>query len=166
MYEGRHPRILSIGVYGFSEQDFFNRLKAAGVDILCDIRMRRGMRGSKYKFANSNYLQDKLAELGIKYVHVKELAPNDEIRGLQWADDDAKGVTKQRRKQLGSKFIEAYEVACLNRFDAAKLLEKVGALAKSVCFLCVETTPDACHRSLVTARMRDELGVLVEDLLP
>ena len=32
------------------------------------------MRGGKYPFANSKYLQDKLKEIGIEYLHLKELA--------------------------------------------------------------------------------------------
>ncbi|MFN2179799.1 MAG: hypothetical protein ACK2UV_09955, partial [Candidatus Promineifilaceae bacterium] len=58
------PAIVTIGVYGFDETTFFQALKDAGVDTFCDIRRRRGVRGSRYAFANSKRLQKRLAELG------------------------------------------------------------------------------------------------------
>lgn len=40
------PTIVTIGVYGFDEQSFFQALQDAQIDTLCDIRARRGVRGS------------------------------------------------------------------------------------------------------------------------
>ena len=79
----RHLTIFTIGVYGFSEDAFFTALKDHEIDLFIDIRARRGMRGAKYKFVNSSYLQAKLKEMGIGYAHLKELAPTPRIRGLQ-----------------------------------------------------------------------------------
>lgn len=59
------PKIVTIGVYGFNEADFFQAVQDAGIDTFCDIRMRRSMRGSQYAFANSTYLQQRLYDLGI-----------------------------------------------------------------------------------------------------
>ena len=56
------PRILTIGVYGYSEEAFFQALQVAGVDAFCDIRSRRGVRGATYAFANSKRLQARLAK--------------------------------------------------------------------------------------------------------
>lgn len=61
-------KIYTIGVYGSTEQEFFNKLIENRIDTFCDIRQRRGVRGSEYAFVNSNRLQNKLAELDIKYV--------------------------------------------------------------------------------------------------
>lgn len=41
-------RLLTIGVYGKSETEFFDQLSRAGVDLFRDIRQRRGVRGSQY----------------------------------------------------------------------------------------------------------------------
>lgn len=62
------PAIMTIGVYGFDEQSFFQALQNARVDTLCDIRARRGVRGSDYAFANSERLQKRLTELNIRRV--------------------------------------------------------------------------------------------------
>ena len=94
------PRILTIGVYGYDEDEFFAALQEAGVDLFCDIRLRRGVRGAQYAFANSQRLQARLEEMGIAYLHRKDLAPTKEIRSLQFAADDAKKVAKRQRDTL------------------------------------------------------------------
>ncbi len=70
------PEFVTIGVYGFDEAGFFQALQDAGVDTFCDIRRRRGVRGSAYAFANSQRLQGRLAELGIRYIYRSDLAPS------------------------------------------------------------------------------------------
>lgn len=54
----------TIGGYGFTEKSFIGRLREANVDTLVDVRRRRGMRGAKYAFLNSSYLQAALADAG------------------------------------------------------------------------------------------------------
>lgn len=76
-------KIYTIGVYSSTGQDFFSKLVENKIDTFCDIRQRRGVRGSKYSFVNSNCLQIKLAELEIKYSHILELAPTTAIREKQ-----------------------------------------------------------------------------------
>lgn len=56
--------IYTIGVYNSTEDSYFNKLKINNIDLFCDIRQRRGVRGSQYKYVNSNYLQSKLADMG------------------------------------------------------------------------------------------------------
>ena len=68
-------KIYTIGVYNSTEQQFFSKLIDNNIDTFCDIRQRRGVRGSEYAFVNSNYLQTKLNELDIKYAHILDLAP-------------------------------------------------------------------------------------------
>jgi len=72
--------IVTIGVYGFDEQSFFGALQDAKIDTFCDIRLRRGMRGSLYAFANSEYLQRRLRKLEIRYLHLKELLIFSRVR--------------------------------------------------------------------------------------
>ncbi len=49
----------TIGVYNSSEKEFFDKLLENNIDTFCDIRQRRGVRGAKYSFVNSNRLQQK-----------------------------------------------------------------------------------------------------------
>src|SRR5712692_9291603 len=82
-------KFVTIGVYGFSEAGFFDALQNAGVETFCDIRWRRGVRGAEYAFANSARLQKKLGELGIRYLHCRELAPTPALRRRQAQVDKA-----------------------------------------------------------------------------
>ena len=47
--------VFTIGVYGSTENSFFEKLAQSRIDLFCDIRQRRGVRGSQYKYVNSNY---------------------------------------------------------------------------------------------------------------
>jgi uncharacterized protein (DUF488 family) len=160
------PAIVTIGVYGFDEQRFFQALRDAHIDTLCDIRARRGVRGADYAFANSERLQRRLAEQRIRYVHLKQLAPAEEIRKLQAQDDKQAKIAKRKRAQLGEAFQNAYKQLYLEQLNAEELLELMGREAKIIGLLCVEREPEACHRSLVAEWLGQKLGVTVAHLTP
>ena len=160
------PKIVTIGVYGFDEDSFFEALCRAKVDTFCDIRSRRGVRGSTYAFANSLRLQARLAELGIRYIYRKDLAPTKAVRDKQAEADKATKTAKRKRTGLGEEFITAYCIECLAGFDPHSLLDDLEADAQVVVLFCVEKNPEACHRSLVAAKLAKELKLEVEDIVP
>lgn len=160
------PEFVTIGAYGFDAESFFRTLQDARVDSFCDIRARRGVRGSEYAFANSNRLQLKLGEMGIRYLHMPALAPARAIRDVQ-ANADRSGKTAKRlRTALDPLFIQRYHEECLSDFDTGAFLEGVGAGSRRVALFCVEREPEACHRSLLAARLEEILGTKVEHLMP
>ncbi|MGD2049159.1 MAG: DUF488 domain-containing protein [Chloroflexota bacterium] len=159
-------KIVTIGVYGFSEEKFFTTLQEAGVDTFCDIRQRRGVRGASYAFANSQRLQKRLAELGIRYLHRLDLAPTKAIRLRQHEADKAEKVARRQRARLSQAFIDAYQAEILDVFESHSLLDDLEEDAQVVALFCVEGEPAACHRSLVAVKLQRELGVEVEHLLP
>ncbi len=159
-------KIITIGVYGFDEASFFDALCKAKVDTFCDIRSRRGVRGATYAFANSKRLQARLAEFGIRYIYRKDLAPTKIVREKQAAADKATKTAKRKRTALGEAFIDAYHTECLATFDPQSLLDELESDAKVVALFCVETAPDACHRSLVADKLAKILNLEVEDILP
>ncbi len=158
--------ITTIGVYGFSENRFFDTLTTARVDTFCDVRFRRGVRGPEYAFANSQRLQARLEALGIRYVHLKDLAPSDAIRRDQQAVDKKDGTGQRGRTTLSAAFIEAYQREYLSTFDATAFVERLGTEAKIITLFCVERWPAACHRSLLADRLAHDLHVEVQHLLP
>ena len=160
------PKIITIGVYGFTEDSFFQSLLDAKVDMFCDIRMRRGMRGAKYSFVNSKYLQMRLNQLGMQYLHMKELAPNKGIRDKQKYSDKKSGINKRDRATLNQDFINAYKSEYLDNFNSEEFLLKIGNTAKNIALFCVEKEPEACHRSLVAQKLKDELWLEVLHLIP
>jgi uncharacterized protein (DUF488 family) len=154
----------TIGVYGSIEDDFFQKLITNNIHFFCDIRHRRGVRGSKYSFVNSIRLQNRLIVLNIKYKHLKDLGPSKEIRSLQIEKDKQNTVSKKSRKKLGNAFIKAYKELFLNPFDLntfVDFLTKEGH--KNIVFFCVEEKYLACHRSIVSDKFK-ELGYSVQHL--
>jgi len=148
----------TIGVYGSTEQEFFDKITKNNIDTFCDIRQRRGVRGSKYAFVNSNRLQQRLNELEVKYGHVLELAPTTEIRELQKEVDAQKGEQKRERQELGQIFRIEYKNRILKNFDFNIFIEKLDEIgASKVVLFCVEEKPEACHRSIVTDKL-EQLG--------
>jgi uncharacterized protein (DUF488 family) len=160
------PTIVTIGVYGFDEQHFFQALQNVHIDTFCDIRARRAVRGSDYIFANSERLQKKLAELNIRYIHLRQLAPSEEIRNLQKQADKQAKIARRKRSKLGEAFQEAYKQNYLAHLNAKELLKQIGEDAEVIGLLCVEREPEACHRSLVAEWLRQELGLPVEHITP
>ena len=159
-------KIVTIGVYGFSETQFFETLQEAGVDIFCDVRWRRGVRGAAYAFANHKRLQARLESLGIGYIHCKELAPTPEIRQRQSEADHRGRVAKRKRASLSAEFISAYQSEILSGFDPHEFIAALPEGARVVALFCVEREASACHRSLLAEKLRGVEGIEVEHLHP
>jgi hypothetical protein len=150
-------KFFTIGVYNSSEEDFFRKLLQNKIDTFCDIRQRRGVRGSKYTFVNSKKLQHKLAELGINYMYVKGLAPGPKIREIQKRTDSKNKQVKKNRQTLDENFIEAYNSQVLRIFSFDNFIEELKLIGeKRIVFFCVEEFSDACHRSLVTKKIAEQ----------
>jgi uncharacterized protein (DUF488 family) len=155
----------TIGVYGFTAERFLEVLEEAGVRQLLDVRQRRGVRGPQYAWANSRRLQAALGEAGIEYRHHPELAPTTELRQLQYREDDRLGVGKRSRTALAPEYVERYTREILDHVDLAPIVAAMPATGRAALF-CVERDPEACHRSLIAARLTDREGVPVTHLRP
>lgn len=155
----------TLGVYGTNEEVYFSKLSDAKIDLFCDIRQRRGVRGKEYSFVNSKKLQNKLSELNIQYIHIKELAPTKEIRNKQKQDDLDLNILKRDRNTLGNKFILEYNQNIINKFDFNDLIKyfKENNFSNIV-FFCVEEKAKACHRSLVANQLEILYRTTIKDL--
>jgi uncharacterized protein (DUF488 family) len=157
--------VATIGVYGFTAEEFLSALLLADVHQLIDVRQRRGVRGTEYAWANHQRLRAALAETGIEYRHHKELAPTTELRQLQYAVDAQEGVGKRNRSVLAPAYVERYVRECLDRADLSELVADLPPSGAAALF-CVERDPEACHRSLIADRLASEFGVEVVHLRP
>ncbi len=162
----RPERLYSIGVYGFTEAAFFDAIAQCEVDVFCDVRARRGLRGPDYAFANSRRLQDALSQRGIAYCHLKQLSPSKETREAQATADKNAKVAKRQRKVLGDVFRQCYERECLADLDAAALFRQLPESARRPVFCCVEKQPEACHRSHLIEELARQLSIQVEHIIP
>jgi uncharacterized protein (DUF488 family) len=158
------PTLRTIGVYGFEQETFLDALNGAGVEVLLDVRQRRGVRGSEYAWANAKRLQAALAEASIGYSHLKELAPTTAMRQLQYQEDERRGEGKRSRSVLAPAYVERYTEEVLGQIDLGPIVRFIGN--SQAALLCVERDPEACHRSLVAERLREEFGFEVEHLRP
>ena len=157
-------KVFTIGVYGFAELEFFQALKEHHINVFIDIRLRRGMRGKKYAFVNSVYLQDTLEHLEMRYVYAKNLAPSPNIRALQKEEDLKNHTTKQKREELSEPFVQAYKTTCLEHLDASQFLHAFDPQANLLLF-CVESRPEGCHRSLVAEKLSGVPEVTIHHIL-
>jgi uncharacterized protein (DUF488 family) len=157
--------VATIGVYGFTAEAFLRMLEEAGVQVLLDVRQRRGVRGPEYAWANAQRLQAALEQAGVKYRHHKELAPTTELRQLQYTEDARSGVGKRSRVQLAPEYLERYTREVLDRVDLEPIVRELPSDGAGA-LLCVERDPEACHRSLIAERLAVEHGVRVEHLRP
>ena len=158
-------RLATIGVYGFTVDEFLAALRSADVQLLLDVRQRRGVRGPEYAWANSKRLQAALTGAGIAYEHRPELAPTTELRRLQYAEDDRQGVGKRSRTELAPAYRDGYLTEILDNADldaVVRLFPSKGAAA----LFCVERDPEACHRSLIADRLASERAIEVTHIRP
>ena len=160
---GAMPRIATIGVYEFDAAGFVGALDEAGVTQVIDIRQRRGVRGPQYAWANSQRLQALLAGAHIGYEHHPELAPDTELRQLQYREDDRQGVGKRSRVRLAPEYIRQYTDEILDLVPLEPLVRRLPVHGMGA-LMCVEATAQACHRSLVAQRLADRFGFEVVNL--
>ena len=147
-------RVYTIGVYGSSAESFFKQLTDNNIDLFCDIRRRRAVRGSEYSFVNNKRLQKRLSELNINYLHILNLSPTDDIRKIQYAADKEKNIKQRIREELSDEFISLYKNKILRNYDFQSLVDQLKFIgSKRAALFCVEKNPSACHRSLAAERL-------------
>jgi uncharacterized protein (DUF488 family) len=158
-------RLATIGVYGFDAGEFAAALREAEIRLLADVRQRRGVRGPEYAWANSLRLQALLADAGIAYRHLAQLAPTSELRALQYAEDARQGVGKRSRAVLAAAYRDRYTSEILDPVDLAPIAAALEAGGPAA-LLCVERDPQACHRIIVAERLAARFGFELTHLLP
>jgi uncharacterized protein (DUF488 family) len=157
-------RICTVGVYGADLDSFLATLREAKIDLVLDVRQRRGVRGAEYAWANAKRLEAALREAGIVYQHVPELAPTTSMREAQYEADAERGEGKRSRTVLSPAYVERYTAEILEPADLEPLVRFIGR--STAALLCVERDPAACHRSLIAARIARDYGARIENLRP
>jgi uncharacterized protein (DUF488 family) len=158
-------RAATIGVYGFALEGFRRALHRTRVGTVVDVRQRRGVRGSEYAWANSLRLQAALTQAGVAYRHLPQLAPTTELRELQYREDARRGVGKRSRVELAPEYRARYTAEILDRVDLEAILDELPG-GEVFALLCVERDPEACHRSIIAARLAADHGVDVTHIRP
>jgi uncharacterized protein (DUF488 family) len=131
--------LYTIGFTKKSASQFFEILKAYGIDLLIDVRLNN--KSQLAGFTKGDDLPYFLNEIcGTAYIQELEFAPTKEIldaykdKKIQWSDYEMKYaeliMSRDDRNQFCQKFAETY------------------MSYHNIVLLCSEPTPDKCHRRL------------------
>jgi uncharacterized protein (DUF488 family) len=134
-------QLKTIGFTKKTAEQFFTRLKKAGVKRIIDIRLNN--KSQLAGFAKKDDLKYFLKALcDIDYVHKPELAPT-------------KAILEEYKKNKGDWAI--YEKQFLALISARQIEEKLSPdTFHQACLLCSEDTPEQCHRRLVAEYLRNK----------
>lgn len=144
-------RLYTIGFTKKSAEDFFARLKKAGVKKIIDVRLNNESQIAG--FAKKQDLPFFLKEIGgIGYEHRPDLAPTQTL--IDEYRKEKKGVENFRKKYL----------QLVRKRKVEKALDPRDL--DGACFLCSEDKAPECHRHFLTQYLQDHWpGQLeVEDL--
>ena len=145
--------VYTIGGRAFTQDRFMQTLADAPVDVLLDVRWRRAARGPRFAFLNRLRLEALLGAVGVRYASVRALAPPPGLRALQHEVDAARGQTKYDRSSLAPSFVQRYQAEILDNFDFSRLLGEIAEHSRRPAMLCLEPSPESCHRLFAAERL-------------
>ena len=141
---GLSMKIYTIGFTKHTAEEFFEKLKHAGVRLVIDIRINKTSQLAA--FAKSSDLPYLLKVTGgIGYKSHSELAPTKELlKNYRSKEITWKEFEKQYKKQI----TKSKAILGLNQSDF-----------EDACLLCSEETADKCHRRLLAEKLVQMWGV-------
>jgi uncharacterized protein (DUF488 family) len=135
-------KIFTIGFTKTTAKRFFERLKSSGARTLMDVRLNNVSQLAG--FAKRDDLEYFATELcGMKYKHVRDLAPTQDI-------------LDEYKKNGGS--WDVYQQKFLGLMAQRHIEDMEPSLLEGACLLCSEDKPHRCHRRLVAEYLRERLG--------
>jgi uncharacterized protein (DUF488 family) len=136
------PRLVSIGYEGRTAEDLVDELTQQGVQVLVDVRLTPL---SRKPGLSKRRLAERLAEVGIDYLHLKALGNPKENRQPFWDGRVTDGCAA---------FGEL-----LDSDEPQAALQTIADLTVTgtVAILCFERDHERCHRQVVTDRVTDRL---------
>lgn len=142
-------KLFTIGYEGEPQAAVIERLKAAGVEVVADVRAVAASRRAGF---SKTILGSSLNEAGIDYVHLRPL-------GTPKAGRDAarKGRIGEMREIFAGHMAEPTSEA------AFQLLRSLAA-EKKTALLCFEADHAGCHRAALAERLAAEDGFDVVNL--
>ena len=142
-------KLATIGYEQATLADVIDRLKAAGVQVLIDVR---AVASSRRPGFSKTMLAASLADAGIEYVHLRQLGT------------PASGRAAARAGRV-SEMTTIFE-AHLQEPGAQLELLRAGEIAtdRPAALLCYEADAAGCHRKIVAERLCQRLGCRIENL--
>lgn len=141
--------LATIGYEASTQDAVIARLKAAGVELLVDVRAIAASRRAGF---SKTLLAASLDEAGIGYVHLRQLGTPKPGR---------EAARKGRIAEMTAIFEEHLaEPAAQLELAAAKEL----ATERKVALLCFEADHRGCHRKILADLICEDLGCAIEHL--
>jgi uncharacterized protein (DUF488 family) len=132
-------RIYTIGHNKKSLRKFIELLRQARVTNVIDVRLNNT--SQLVGFAKKEDLSFILELVNIKYEHLPQLAPTQELR------------KRFKQDKNWDEYKDAY-LRLLDEQDALAFLEQFSEAKQVLCLLCSEDKPDRCHRRLLAEYMQ------------
>ena len=142
-------KLFTIGYEGEAQAAVIDRLKAAGVEVLVDVRAVAASRRAGF---SKTILGNTLREAGIDYLHLRPL-------GTPKAGREAakKGRIGEMRDIFAGHMSEPASEAAFQQLRAL-------AREKRAALLCFEADHAGCHRAVLAERLASEDGFKVVNL--
>jgi uncharacterized protein (DUF488 family) len=142
-------RLATIGYQTDTQAGMIARLKAAGVELVIDVRAVASSRKAGF---SKTLLGNSLKAEGVDYAHLRPLGTPKAGR------DAARAGRVEEMRTIFNAHLEEPD-AQLALAQATQL-----AITKRVALLCYEDDPNCCHRQIVADEIRRRLKCEVVDL--
>jgi uncharacterized protein (DUF488 family) len=143
--------LATIGYESAPQAKVIDTLKAAGVEVLIDVRAVAASRRAGF---SKGLLSSSLQDAGIQYIHLRELGTPKEGRMAA-----RRGKTDEMRE-----IFQAHMAEPAAQLQLAQAIEI--AKGKKAALLCYEADHRGCHRSIVVEHMLEAADFAVENLEP
>lgn len=142
-------KLATIGYENDTQPQTIERLKAAGVKTVIDVRAVASSRKAGF---SKSLLAASLAEAGIAYYHLRDLG----------TPKPGRDAARAGRTDEMLRIFEDH----LQEPSAQVQLAQAGEIAKEgkAALLCYEADVCGCHRQIVAQRLHEALGFTIEDL--
>lgn len=143
--------LATIGYESAPQARVIETLKAAGIEVLIDVRAVAASRRAGF---SKGLLSASLQDAGIEYIHLRELGTPKEGRMAA-----RRGKTAEMRE-----IFEAHMAEPGAQLQLAQAIEI--ARDRKTALLCYEADHRGCHRSIVVELMQNAADFRVENLEP
>ena len=147
-------KLYTIGFTKKSAQKFFELLENNNVNTIIDIRLNNTSQLSGFaKYPDIAFFLKRLSN--IIYLHDFKFSPTEDI-------------LKNYKKKVytWNDYVEHFDYLMIEReIDKHIINNYSDCLEKNYCLLCSEDIPENCHRSIVSAKFNEILGIDIKHLL-
>ncbi len=145
-------KIFTIGFTKKSAEQFFTRLKNAGVRRVVDVRLNNVSQLAGFaKKDDLKYFAKAICD--VDYVHVPALAPTADILDPYKKSKDGDWPLYERQ------FLDLMQKRCIEETVPKEILD-------GGCLLCSEEKPHHCHRRLVAEYLKEKWGSVEIEHIP